>query len=309
MLENIIKSTIVNFASGAIEYTGKILAILELKANKVGVIADKTCFHPIDYKWPDQPGDKGKIIIIDNNIEMHVENSFIAAINKNTKSYIYDKEDVKSIKIKDDYHFVVVHVVENGFREELVQYIHDESVIKLHVDDEYRKKLSSSHTACHLAALALNKATTPFWKNKKEIKRDSLGSFDFDKICIEKSKILPEKSVDIYRLGKSISKKGFNVNEFIANLSEVELDINNQLNKWIELSKTKEVKCKVIPDESFLTEKRVWQCYFPEGGAVIPCGGTHITNLNMFKKIKVKLDSVKLENAANIVMNTTAQNV
>ena len=85
--------------------------------------------------------------------------------------------------------------------------------VELVVDADYRTRLSVGHTACHLASLALNRAVADRWK--KEVRADGLGAPDFDGTAIDVSLIVENGSVDTYRLGKSLRKRGF-VTEGIA---------------------------------------------------------------------------------------------
>ena len=77
------------------------------------------------------------------------------------------------------------------------------------VDAEHRAALSAGHTGCHLAAVALNAALAARWR--KPVRTDGLGHPDFDQLAIVSSRIVPDGAVDTYRLGRSLRKKGFDV--------------------------------------------------------------------------------------------------
>jgi alanyl-tRNA synthetase len=79
--------------------------------------------------------------------------------------------------------------------------------VELVVDVRRRRALSAAHTACHLAALAMNRAASHLWR--KEARRDSLGSPDLDQIAMVSSVMDESGLTDVYRLGKSLRKKGF----------------------------------------------------------------------------------------------------
>ena len=59
-------------------------------------------------------------------------------------------------------------------------------------------------------SLALNKALEGFW-DKEIANKDCFGRPNFDALTIETSRIGRGKSVDVYRIGKSIRKKGFDL--------------------------------------------------------------------------------------------------
>ena len=52
--------TIVDFPAGVVHGTGRVQRVLDLPAG-FGVITDRTCFHPVDPTWPDQPSDTGTL--------------------------------------------------------------------------------------------------------------------------------------------------------------------------------------------------------------------------------------------------------
>jgi len=58
-------NTVVLFPSGATEHTSEIVAAqwYNEEEHVVAVITAATPFHPVDHKWPDQPGDTGTITI------------------------------------------------------------------------------------------------------------------------------------------------------------------------------------------------------------------------------------------------------
>lgn len=72
-----------------------------------------------------------------------------------------------------------------------------------------RAGFSIAHSRSHLFALALNRALATYWR--KEVPTDSLGSPDFDKLAIQRSRLALDHSLETYRLGKSLRRKGFDV--------------------------------------------------------------------------------------------------
>jgi alanyl-tRNA synthetase len=78
--------------------------------------------------------------------------------------------------------------------------------VELTVDAEARHALSLGHSACHLVALALNRALTPYWR-KETSELDALGQPDFDRLAIQHSRVEPRGSKEQYRIGKSLRKR------------------------------------------------------------------------------------------------------
>lgn len=281
-------NTAVTFPSGGISGIAKVVFCKKENddSSKLLIVTNSTPFHPLDYNWPDQPGDKGKIIWDDKVLS--VNECLIGALHQQTGEFLLDQQ-IKVARIRRDdpnWHFVVAHVVESASLGDDISSLVDKNV-NLEVDSEYRLALSQSHTACHLAALALNKATLKFWKKPLDC-QDSLGSPNFDKEAIVISKIYEENSGDHYRCGKSLRKKGFDCEFFLSDsvIKETEAEINNQLMEWCSQG----LKISVEPAQAFLHEVRRWNCLFPDGKkAVIPCGGTHINVITPNQKVVVSL--------------------
>lgn len=270
------------------------------------LITDITPFHPLDYNWPDQPGDKGIAKIEDKNIP--ITECLIAAIHNKTGEFLLDQEiKISNIKRNDlNWYFVVVHIIDSAMLDcENLSLLDKE--IYLQVDDEYRYALSKSHTACHLAALALNKVTAKFWKKSQEFK-DSLGNPSLDKEAILLSKISENDSVEYYRCGKTLRKKGFDSQLFLSDdiLNEVECDVNKQLSEWCNATTGLEIS--ISAKKSFLHELRQWHCLFLDGReAIIPCGGTHINTINSNDKIAVSLQKEN-ENEFKMISKFVSKN-
>lgn len=262
----------------------KILDIKDFENKKI-IITERTTFHPVSNSWPDQPGDIGTFDINGNILK--VIDSIIVLKDKDNNFY-FDKEIPK--KPEEDSIFLVGHIVENID----VSLIGEE--VTINVDKEYRQKLSQSHSAVHLAALSLNKALKKYWT--KDFREDSLGNPDFDMIAIEDSKNHTDKSSDRYRIGKSTKKKGFQREEFFENLKEVEKEINDILKEWVLTNSVIEISS----DNNTLKSRRYWTCKLPIGDAKIPCGGTHVKSLEIYKEIKVTL--TKLDEEFEFLMET-----
>jgi alanyl-tRNA synthetase len=177
----------------------------------------------------------------------------------------------------DGWNFVVVHVVPAGHPLE----IGANAIVE--VDEKHRYGLSSGHTACHLAALALNDALAVHWS--KDVRRDSLGTPDFDGAAIQRSTIRPYGAADTYRLGKSLRKSGFGADDALARLPEIEERVNTRLAEWIGADSPVHIRRA----SDLLSERRFWVCALPDATATIPCGGTHITNLAELRAATIQL--------------------
>lgn len=293
-------STKITFPGSSEKEISKILLAAEVpsESNKIFIITEVTPFHPLDYNWPDQPADRG-FFEIDDKI-LPVENCLTAALNPQTNELLLDQE-IKARKIRKDdanWFFLVAHIFDKSKSHLAIADMIGMSV-KLEVDHNYRLGISKSHTASHLAALALNLVTSRFWK-KPPSKFDSLGNADFDKEAIMDAKISPESSIDKYHCGKSLRKKGFDSLVFFneTEFKQVESDINKQLLEWC--GNPNGLKIIVTPKEAYLHEKREWTCFLPNNkSALIPCGGTHVERILPTETISVVL---KAENDSDFVM-------
>ena len=225
------------------------------------VVTDLSCFHPLDHTWPDQPADRGQLAGQD------VVECLTGAIGPDGELRIGEEIPVR--RDDPDWSWHVVHVV-NGTGGPAPG---DE--VSLQVDQQLRDELSAAHTACHLTALALNSACAPLWR-KDPGRLDGLGNPDLDALAIERSVISPLTSVDSYRLGKSIRKKGLNSSEVLGQLPELAKKVADQVNVWIDGSA--EVSITTNGDDT-LAARRTWRCELPEGPVLCPCGGTHVRNL------------------------------
>ena len=228
----------------------------------VALVTDVTCFHPVDSTWPDQPADRGQLAGID------VVDCLTGAIGPEGQLEIGDQIPVR--RGDSGWSWVVVHVLPQSTAPEVGDQV------PLRVDEQYRHELSAAHTACHLAALALNQTCASDWR-KDPGRLDPLGNPDLDGMAIQRSEISPLKSVDTYRLGKSIRKKGLNSQELLDRLPEIGALVTEQVQAWAESGAA--VTITTDGDDS-LAARRKWRCDLPDGVAEYPCGGTHLRNLS-----------------------------
>ena len=154
--------------------------------------------------------------------------------------------------------------------------------VQLNVDAAHRAALSAGHTACHLAALALNAALAGRWR--KPVHADGLGHPDFDQLAIVSSRIEPNGAVDTYRLGRSLRKKGFDVDDLAVSLPAITADANRQLAGWVASG----AAIDLIVSGPRLTDLREWVCTLP-GNPADPCGGTHLRSLAEVDAVSVEL--------------------
>ncbi|MBW8481845.1 metal-dependent hydrolase [Actinomadura parmotrematis] len=273
-------STQVTFPAGAVDGRSVVVASVPLDGG-FGVVVERTPFHPLDHAWPDQPADTG--VLRDAGWEMPVVDCLTGAVRDGE---LLVGADVPVRRGADGWHWVVVHVVE--------QEVAEGTEVLLLVDEERRDALSAGHTGCHLMALALNAALAGHWR--KDVEADGLGHPDFDKAAIVSSRIVPDGSRDVYRIGKSLRKKGFVADD----LAGVEADVNARLAAWVAADAP--VRIEVPSPE--LAARRVWWCELPEGTAGIPCGGTHVRRLGELGGVAARLE---LDGAELAVTTQTRQ--
>ncbi|PHM72131.1 hypothetical protein [Xenorhabdus kozodoii] len=239
------------------------------------VITNNSPFYPKNYKWGDQKSDVG--VIVFNNHELNIVKTY-SAIFIDGKIYI-DHDIPNKLNIEDK--LIPAHYLEslNGLE---CQSIVGEKV-KLSVDAETRHKVSAAHSMAHFMSLALNKAANKYWN--KDYDTDSLGNYNLDKAAIFKSSISELKSIDTYRFGKSIKKKGFDKTSFLENIVSLNEEINLILKNW--LATGSEVRVEYTSKD--IENLRLWKSTVENHPVVIPCGGTHIKNTKEIQDVKVEI--------------------
>jgi alanyl-tRNA synthetase len=276
--------TIVEYPTGATRSRGRALAIVPL-ADGVGVVLDRTAFHAVDAGWPDQPADRGTLAghaVLD------------AIVGATDGGEIVVGRDIPVRTGAEGWSFVVVHVLAPGAHVE----IGDEVVVT--VDEGYRHALSAGHTACHLASLALDDALVGAWT--KEVPPDALGAPGFDALACASSRIHEHGSVDSYRIGKSLRRKGFDV-AVLDDLDTIADAANARLAEWVATG----AGIRIDRDGDGLGDRRRWVCELPGGDALIPCGGTHLSSLGELTDVRVELAREDVDGGIALTMTTTAQ--
>ena len=263
--------TWVDFPAGAVLGSGTVRWVGPLDDGRLGVIVDRTPFHPLDHGWPDQPGDIGLLG------GRRVLDSLTATIDDG--GLVQVGADIAVRRGDPTRTWAVAHVLPAGSSVSVGE------GVELVVDGESRNALSRGHSACHLAALALNQATAGFW-SKEPPRRDSRGFPFLDQIAILESRIRPNGASDSYRCGKSLRKAGFDSDLFLADLTGVTDQVNALLTAWVAQGAASWIDTGGDPT---LASKRTWICAVAGGPAVIPCGGTHVSALGELGEVRVSI--------------------
>ena len=282
------EDTRVLYPGGAVDAQATILHSELLPGGGFAVLLDVTPVHPVDAGWPDQGPDLA--LLHHGAAFWPVEDCIVGATDG---SALYIGEDIPVGKGTPGWAFVVVHVVETDG-------LSAGDTVTVEVDEGLRDSTSAGHTSCHLASLALNLALADRWK--KEVRPDALGHPDFDGLAIDESLIGPNASVDTYRLGKSLRKKGFSVDGFAEALPQLEAAINATLLDWTST----EAAVHIDRDGDLLTDRRYWVCELPGTSVRIPCGGTHVSSLGTLGVVTVTLGLHDLDGTDVLTMNTSA---
>jgi len=280
--------TLVDYPAGATSSRGVVLATLPLESG-LGVVLDRTALHAVDAGWPDQPADRGTLTI--GGTAYPVLDAIVGATEG---SEILVGADIPVRTGAEGWSFVVVHVL----AADAAVSVGDEAVVT--VDEGYRRALCAGHTACHLASLALDAALAEGWT--KEAPLDALGAPGFDAAACESSRIIESGSIDVYRVGKSLRRKGFDP-AALDDLGAVAARANAKLAEWVASG----AGIRIDRDGDGLGDRRRWVCELPGGDAVIPCGGTHLTSLGELASVTVALERQDADGGLSLVMRTTAQ--
>lgn len=281
-----IPATVVTYPDGELTGTATVVHTVPLEDGRVGVVLDRTPFHPVDAAWPDQPADRGVL---------RTSRGDVAVVEIRTggvhEGELLVGDDLPVRMGTDGWMFVVVHVVDGSAPAV------GESV-EAHVDAELRAALSAGHTACHLASLALDAALADAWT--KDVPMDAAGRPAFDMLAIQTSRITEYGSTDVYRVGKSLRKKGFDP-AALADLPSIEERANATLASWAGAAGT----IGVHRDDQTLAGRRSWRCELPEGAVELPCGGTHLTSLADIDEMTVSLESSEVPGGIELIMTTS----
>ncbi|MBD8022162.1 alanyl-tRNA editing protein [Microbacterium gallinarum] len=282
-----VTGTTITYASGATSSTSTVVHVADAGDGRSAIVVGATAFHPVDTAWPDQPADRGSLRaggathpIVD------------AVVGATQGDELVLGRDVPVRTGTDGWTFVVAHIVEGDG-------IAEGDTVEIEADAAYRAALSAGHTACHLASLALDAALADAWR--KETPTDALGAPAFDALAIQESRILPDGSRDVYRIGKSLRRKGFDPAAFDDPAAVAER-ANALLAEWIATGGA----VRVDADGPSLADRRTWVCELPAAEVRIPCGGTHVSSLSDLAEATVSLEAQPVEGGLEVVMTTTA---
>ena len=285
--------TRVTYPAGAVASEGEVLRVDDLADGTRAVVLDATACHPVDAAWPDQPADRAVLRVRGAGIEVLDCVVGAASTDPAEDATLHVGADVPVKKGADGWSFVAVHVVPGGSD------VRVGDAVEVAVDPEHRRALSAGHTGCHLASLALDRALADAWT--KDVPTDALGAPGFDALAIATSRIGPWSSVDTYRLGKSLRKKGFVPAALVERLDEVRAAVDATLAGWVASG----AAARIEREGDLLTSRRSWVCELPGGTARIPCGGTHIAGLDELASITIDLEVEEADGAVVVRMRTT----
>lgn len=239
------------------------------------LVTDLTPFHPQSHLWPDQPGDVGHARW--EGGEAAIDPCRMGAISPDGELFV--NADIPVKRGAEGWRFVVVHPLAGEYS------LPVGSRVELQVDSAARHALSLGHSGCHLAALALNRTLTPYWR-KEVSELDALGQPDFDRLAIQSSRVEPCGSREQYRIGKSLRKKGVNNEALLADLAVIEEKVNRQLADWIAAGG--EIRRSHAGEA--IIDSRYWHCMLEGQEVTIPCGGTHVASLAELGDVRVTLN-------------------
>ncbi|WP_022889951.1 metal-dependent hydrolase [Agromyces italicus] len=268
--------TRVTYPSGALVERATVLHVAPAAAGRVAVVTDVTSFHPVDASWPDQPADSGTITLADG-ASLPVRDAVVAASDGEA---LHLGADVPVRKGTEGWVYLVAHLVDEGSA------IAEGDEVEITADAAARRALSSGHTACHAASLALNLALEGRWS--KPARTDTLGRPDFDGIAIASSLIEPNGSLDRYRLNKSLRRAGFDVAGLGDELDALAQTVSATVGQWVAAGSP----VRIDRDGDALTDRRYWVAELPGGTASIACGGTHVGSLAELGSVAVAFELV-----------------
>ena len=277
--------TQVTYPDGALRSSSRVVHVAGVGDGRSAVLLDRTAFHPVDLVWPDQPADRGLLRAGDR--EHPVVDAVVGGVHDGA---LLLGEDVPVRTGAEGWTFVVAHLID-GPAPEVGE------IVEVEVDPAYRAGLSAGHTGCHLASLALDRALADAWR--KPVQVDSLDSPAFDALAIQESRITQDGSTDVYRIGKSLRKKGFDPSA-LADLNALTARVDETLAQWVATKAPVRIERAV----EGLSGRRTWVCELPEATAEIACGGTHVTSLGAFTAITVTLAVQDRDGALELTMRT-----
>ncbi|MET0975992.1 MAG: metal-dependent hydrolase [Leifsonia sp.] len=282
--------TVVLYPAGAVTNRARVLHVHPLGDGRSAVLLDETACHPVDAGWPDQGADRA-VLRLGDGTEAVVTDAVVSATDG---ADLFIGSDIPVRKGEEGWSFVVAHLVAEDAG------IAEDDDVTVVVDESYRRSLSVGHTGCHLASLAINRAVAGRWT--KEVRADGLGQPDFDGAAIESSTIRENGSTDVFRLNKSLRRKGFTTDGIAEELASIETAVNETLAAWIGEA----AAVRVERSGTALTDRRAWVCDLAEASVGIPCGGTHVHSLAELGSLTVSLGLTDADGTPTLTMLTDA---
>ena len=277
--------TVVTYPDGATTSTGSVLHVEPLDDGRHAVLLDTTACHPVDTAWPDQPADRGSLLTDQG------ERPVLDAVTGGIHDGVLHLGAALPVRTGTaGWTFVVAHIIDGP-----PPALGDQ--VQVDVDRDHRAALSAAHTACHLAALALDAALSAAWS--KPVPTDALGNPAFDALAIQSSRIHPHRSVDTYRIGKSLRRKGFTT-AALEDLPAVTERVDAQLAHWIATGGA----VRIERADAALSARRTWVCELPTGRTGIPCGGTHVRDLADLSGVTTSLTTGLIDGGLELRMET-----
>jgi alanyl-tRNA synthetase len=273
--------TIVTYPDGDLASESRVLHVEPLGGSldngRAAVLLDRTACHPVDAGWPDQGPDRATLG------DAEVLDCVVAATDGER---LFVGADIPVRKGSEGWAFVVAHMVDAGVAPA------EGDTVMVEVDAAHRAALSAGHSACHLAALALDAALADAWS------KDNRG---FDAAANKTSLITEYGSVDTYRVGKSVRKAGFDP-AALDDPDAVAARVNEILASWVAEGRA----IRIEREGELLTDRRYWVAELPSGEARIACGGTHVGSVDELGEVSVELTAEQFEGALGLTMTTSA---
>jgi alanyl-tRNA synthetase len=282
--------TEVTYPRGDTLSTGVVLHREPLGEGRQAVLLSVTAAHPVDAAWPDQGPDRGTLTVGEAVLDL-----LDVVVGATDGSALHVGGDIPVRKGTSGWAFVVVHVVD------AVTPVEEGEEARIAMDAAHREALSVGHTLCHLASLALDAALAGDWS--KSAATDALGRPNFDALAIATSSIEPDGSVDVYRVGKSLRKKGFAPARLEGAPDAVAALVGSTLAGWVAGG----ASAHVSAEGSRLTDRRHWTTELDGHAVSIPCGGTHAPSLSLLGRTSVTLTLEPADGALTLTMSTRAR--
>lgn len=282
--------TVVLYPAGSTRNGATVLHLETVADGRTAVLLDETACHPVDAGWPDQGSDRA-VLVTGSGEEIAVTEAVVAAADGEA---LFIGADIPVRKGEEGWTFVVAHLV----APDAALSVGDEVTVV--VDEGYRNALSIGHTACHLASLALNRAVADRWT--KEVRPDALGEPDFDGAAIDSSTIRENGSTDVFRLNKSLRRKGFSTDGLAEQLAAIEAATSATLAAWV----AEDAPVHIDVAGPGLTDRRAWVADLSEASVSIPCGGTHVSSLAELGSLTVSLQLTDVDGTPTLTMLTDA---